>query len=63
MARGSCLAEELNRASCWYLTCDRYWEDSAAEVRASPWALLALMAGMLAVGVVLCYYIIWVLFE
>ncbi|XP_034237749.1 uncharacterized protein LOC117643147 isoform X3 [Thrips palmi] len=57
------IEEELNRASCWYLTCDRYWEDSPPEARASPWTLLALMGAMLAVGVVVCYYIIWVLFE
>ncbi|KAK3913974.1 Voltage-dependent calcium channel type A subunit alpha-1 [Frankliniella fusca] len=57
------IEEELNRASCWYLTCDRYWEDSPVEVRASPWFLLALMGAMLAVGVVICYYIIWVLFD
>ncbi|XP_034237748.1 uncharacterized protein LOC117643147 isoform X2 [Thrips palmi] len=57
------IEEELNRASCWYLTCDRYWEDSPPEARASPWTLLALMGAMLAVGVVVCYYIIWVLFD
>ncbi|XP_026282865.2 uncharacterized protein LOC113209523 isoform X1 [Frankliniella occidentalis] len=57
------IEEELNRASCWYLTCDRYWEDSPVEARASPWMLLALMGAMLTVGVVICYYIIWVLFE
>lgn len=28
----------MNKAICWYLTCDRYWEDASAQ-RPFPWAL------------------------
>ncbi|XP_076765263.1 uncharacterized protein LOC143432473 isoform X4 [Xylocopa sonorina] len=27
---------ELNRAICWYLSCDRYWEDTKRQQRHSP---------------------------
>lgn len=32
------LSDEMNKAVCWYLTCDRYWEDASAQ-RPFPWAL------------------------
>lgn len=31
-------SDEMNKAICWYLTCDRYWEDASAQ-RPFPWAL------------------------
>ncbi|XP_017778148.1 PREDICTED: uncharacterized protein LOC108563863 isoform X2 [Nicrophorus vespilloides] len=55
--------EELNRAVCWYLTCDRYWEDSQSDIRSFPWGLLCMIIMVLSLGICLCYYIIWVLFE
>lgn len=56
-------SEELNRAVCWYLTCDRYWEDGPPEPRAFPWGLVFILVMVLSLGVCFCYYIIWVLFE
>lgn len=32
------IVDEMNKAICWYLTCDRYWEDASAQ-RPFPWAL------------------------
>lgn len=55
--------DELNRAVCWYLTCDRYWEDSQSDIRSFPWGLLCMVMMVLSVGMCLCYYIVWVLFE
>ncbi|CAG9825451.1 unnamed protein product [Phaedon cochleariae] len=55
--------EELNRAVCWYLTCDRYWEDSQADIRSFPWGLLCMIIMVMSLGICLCYYIIWVLFD
>lgn len=55
--------EELNRAVCWYLTCDRYWEDGPIEQRAFPWGLVFVLVMVLSLGVCFCYYIIWILFE
>ncbi|XP_063239597.1 uncharacterized protein LOC134540653 [Bacillus rossius redtenbacheri] len=55
--------EELNRAVCWYLTCDRYWEDSPADARLFPWGLVFVLVMVLSLGICLCYYIIWVLFD
>lgn len=71
----------MNKAVCWFLTCDRYWEDSSAQ-RPFPWALgnkkkiqnisfkilkfallVFIMIVVLSLGICLCYYIIWVLFE
>uniref|UniRef100_A0A182MCN6 C2H2-type domain-containing protein n=1 Tax=Anopheles culicifacies TaxID=139723 RepID=A0A182MCN6_9DIPT len=57
------MEEELNRAICWYLTCDRYWEDGPLEQRPFPWGLVFVLVMVLSMGVCLCYYIIWILFE
>lgn len=58
------IEEDLNRAVCWFLTCDRYWEDhNAADNRAFPWGLLFLTVMVLSLGVCLCYYVVWVLFD
>ncbi|GJQ83534.1 hypothetical protein Trydic_g10886 [Trypoxylus dichotomus] len=55
--------EELNRSVCWYLTCDRYWEDTQSELRQFPWGLLCMIIMVLSLGICFCYYIIWVLFD
>lgn len=55
--------DELNRAVCWYLTCDRYFEDGPIEQRAFPWGLVFILVLLLSFGVCFCYYIIWILFE
>ncbi|XP_050079015.1 uncharacterized protein LOC126565849 [Anopheles maculipalpis] len=57
------MEEELNRAICWYLTCDRYWEDGPLEQRPFPWGLVFVLVMVLSMGVCLCYYIIWILFD
>lgn len=57
------MEEELNRAVCWYLTCERYWEDGPLDQRAFPWGLVFALVMVLSLGVCLCYYIIWILFE
>ncbi|XP_065164647.1 uncharacterized protein [Atheta coriaria] len=57
------IEDELNRAVCWYLTCDRYWEDSQSDIRSFPWGLLCMIIMVLSLGICLCYYIIWVLFD
>uniref|UniRef100_A0A1B6C3F9 C2H2-type domain-containing protein n=1 Tax=Clastoptera arizonana TaxID=38151 RepID=A0A1B6C3F9_9HEMI len=55
--------EELNQAVCWYLTCERYWQDSPADPRPFPWGLVFVFIMILSLGICLCYYIIWVLFD
>jgi len=55
--------EELNQAVCWYLTCDRYWQDSPTDPRHFPWGLVFVFVMVLSLGICLCYYIIWVLFD
>ncbi|XP_067626252.1 uncharacterized protein [Eurosta solidaginis] len=57
------LEEEMNRAVCWYLSCDRYWEDGPLEPRYFPWGLLLILIFVLSTGVCFCYYIIWILFN
>ncbi|XP_058122236.1 uncharacterized protein LOC131281774 [Anopheles ziemanni] len=57
------MEEELNRAVCWYLTCERYWEDGPLEQRPFPWGLVFVLVMVLSMGVCLCYYIIWILFD
>lgn len=57
------ILDELNRAVCWYLTCDRYFEDGPIEQRAFPWGLVFILVLLLSFGVCFCYYIIWILFE
>lgn len=52
----------MNKAICWYLTCDRYWEDSSIQ-RPFPFALVFILVIVLSLGICLCYYIIWILFE
>ncbi|RZF34739.1 hypothetical protein LSTR_LSTR007791 [Laodelphax striatellus] len=55
--------EELNHEVCWYLTCDRYWEDSPLDPRHFPWGLVFVFVMVLSLGICLCYYVIWVLFD
>lgn len=57
------LEEEMQRAVCWYLSCDRYWEDTAPTVRVFPWPLLLALATGLALAMCMCYYIIWIVFD
>ncbi|XP_064539630.1 uncharacterized protein LOC135429294 [Drosophila montana] len=57
------MEEEMNKAVCWYLTCDRYWEDGPLEPRAFPWALIVILIFVLSTGICFCYYIIWILFD
>ncbi|XP_055709611.1 uncharacterized protein LOC129805601 isoform X2 [Phlebotomus papatasi] len=57
------MEDELNRAVCWYLTCERYWEDSPSEPKPFPWGLVFVLVMVLSLGVCFCYYIIWVLFD
>uniref|UniRef100_A0A182QU16 C2H2-type domain-containing protein n=1 Tax=Anopheles farauti TaxID=69004 RepID=A0A182QU16_9DIPT len=57
------MEEELNRAVCWYLTCERYWEDGPLEQRPFPWGLVFVLVMVLSMGLCLCYYIIWILFD
>ncbi|BES88978.1 ZnF_C2H2 [Nesidiocoris tenuis] len=57
------IEEELNYAVCWYLTCDRYWEDSPSDLRPFPWGLLFVLVMALSLFICLCYYIVWVLFD
>ncbi|KAG9428981.1 hypothetical protein HZU67_09355 [Apis mellifera carnica] len=54
---------ELNRAICWYLSCDRYWEDTKRQQRHTPWYLLTIFMVVLFSSIYACYYIIWVLFN
>ncbi|XP_062546851.1 uncharacterized protein LOC134212748 isoform X1 [Armigeres subalbatus] len=57
------MEEEMNRAVCWYLTCERYWEDGPLDQRPFPWGLVFVLVMVLSLGVCLCYYIIWILFD
>ncbi|XP_011337231.1 uncharacterized protein LOC105279268 isoform X2 [Ooceraea biroi] len=54
---------ELNRAICWYLSCDRYWEDTKRPQRHTPWYLLTIFTVLLFSSIYVCYYIIWVCFN
>ncbi|XP_076167602.1 uncharacterized protein LOC143146816 isoform X3 [Ptiloglossa arizonensis] len=54
---------ELNRAICWYLSCDRYWEDTKRQQRHTPWYLLTIFLVALSSSVYACYYVIWILFN
>ncbi|KAL2714900.1 uncharacterized protein V1478_014598 [Vespula squamosa] len=54
---------ELNRAICWYLSCDRYWEDTKRQQRQTPWYLLATFMALFCTSIYACYYVIWVLFN
>ncbi|XP_043466960.1 uncharacterized protein LOC122501505 [Leptopilina heterotoma] len=54
---------ELNRAVCWYLSCDRYWEDTKKQHRHTPWYLLITFLVLLSASVFGCYYIVWIVFN
>ncbi|KAL9926529.1 uncharacterized protein LOC119633726 isoform X1 [Glossina fuscipes] len=57
------MEDEMNKAVCWYLTCERYWEDGPLEPRAFPWGLILILVFVLSTGICFCYYIIWILFD
>lgn len=54
---------ELNRAICWYLSCDKYWEDTKRQQRHTPWYLLTVFMILLLSSIYACYYVIWVCFK
>ncbi|KAK7573877.1 hypothetical protein V9T40_011068 [Parthenolecanium corni] len=54
---------ELNNAVCWYLTCDRYWEDTQSNPRNVSWGLIFIPVAILSLALTLCYYIIWIFFD
>ncbi|KAF7996561.1 hypothetical protein HCN44_002207 [Aphidius gifuensis] len=54
---------ELNRAVCWYLTCDRYWEDTKRNQRHTPWYLLVTFLFLLSSGISACYYVVSLLLS
>ncbi|XP_071448480.1 uncharacterized protein [Hetaerina americana] len=55
--------EEMDRAVCWYLTCERYWEDAPGDGRTTAWGLLLLLGLVLSLATTLTYYVIWVIFD
>ncbi|CAD6998339.1 unnamed protein product [Ceratitis capitata] len=57
------MEEAMNKAVCWYLSCDRYWEDGPLEKSTFPWGLALILILVLSTGVCFCYYIIWILFN
>ena len=57
------LLEDLQRAVCWYLQCDHYWEDSTSALRPLPWGLFFGIILLLTVAVCVCYYVVWVACE
>ncbi|XP_015114611.1 uncharacterized protein LOC107039492 isoform X1 [Diachasma alloeum] len=54
---------ELNRAICWYLSCDRYWEDTKRHHRHTSWYLLITFLFLLSSGISACYYVVSVLLS
>lgn len=54
---------ELNRAICWYLSCDRYWEDTKRHHRHTPWYLLITFLFLLSSGISACYYVVSLLLR
>ncbi|KAK0163098.1 hypothetical protein PV327_006807 [Microctonus hyperodae] len=54
---------ELNRAICWYLSCDRYWEDTKRHQRHTPWYLLLTFLFLLSSGISACYYVVSLLLS
>ncbi|RZC41130.1 hypothetical protein BDFB_009094, partial [Asbolus verrucosus] len=40
-----------------------YWEDTQSDIRSFPWGLLCMIIMVLSLGICMCYYIIWVLFD
>lgn len=61
--RSFVLIGELNRAICWYLSCDKYWEDTKRPQRHTPWYLLTIFMLVLFSSIYACYYVIWVCFK
>ncbi|XP_028039685.1 uncharacterized protein LOC114250138 isoform X2 [Bombyx mandarina] len=57
------LEEEMQRAVCWYLSCDRYWEDTAPTARAFPWPLLLALATGLALALCHCTKHTWLSWD
>ncbi|XP_043213606.1 uncharacterized protein LOC122377553 [Amphibalanus amphitrite] len=48
------MSEELSGATCWYLTCDRYWERSFVVHRALPWG--SIVVALCLLTLLLCYF-------
>ncbi|XP_034938531.1 uncharacterized protein [Chelonus insularis] len=57
------IENEMNRAICWYLSCDRYWEDTKRHQRHTPWYLLVTFLFLLSSGISACYYVVSLLLS
>ncbi|XP_076321322.1 uncharacterized protein LOC143230907 isoform X1 [Tachypleus tridentatus] len=57
------IEEEINKATCFYLTCERFWDDSLQEIRHIPTLFCIIVGTIMVGGFCLCYYIVWVLFD
>uniref|UniRef100_T1J491 C2H2-type domain-containing protein n=1 Tax=Strigamia maritima TaxID=126957 RepID=T1J491_STRMM len=50
------IEEDLNKAVCSYLTCEKYWENPLTEIRQFPVALAVLFLCLLVTGISSDYY-------
>ncbi|XP_063701743.1 uncharacterized protein LOC134831849 isoform X2 [Culicoides brevitarsis] len=57
------LHEEIYHSSCFYLRCDKYWDDNSTTHSNIPFGLIFILIIVLSSGGCLCYYIIWILFD
>ncbi|GAB6026130.1 hypothetical protein CHUAL_012328 [Chamberlinius hualienensis] len=57
------IEDDMNRAVCSFLTCEKFWEDSLIEESRYPLGFFLAVLAMLCIGMVICYYIVWVVFD
>ncbi|XP_022237649.1 uncharacterized protein LOC106478344 [Limulus polyphemus] len=57
------IEEDLNKAVCFYLSCENLWDDSLQQ-GGHILLLFCIIVGIILVGgFCLCYYIVWILFD
>lgn len=57
------IEEDLNKAVCSYLTCEKYWDNPLTEGRSFPFVFVTVLLVILIGGMCLCYYIVWIVFD
>ena len=56
------LRERLSSRVCWYLTCERYWDNQQKQRQAQPGGLLVVLILAAIIYFTFSYYMVWVFF-
>ena len=57
------MEEDMVKETCGYLNCEKFWDMTIHMDRTRPLSLCVLIGIIMIIGFLICYYIVWSLFE